>query len=79
MGGVDKVYMFLAMYRTNMKIRKWYHRIAVHLRSHTYVIYKEMVGKGFLLQFLMDACRLLCGAMEHQQAATMHLFLGDDL
>jgi hypothetical protein len=33
MGGVDKADMFLSLYRTKLRTKKWYHRIAFHLLS----------------------------------------------
>ena len=61
MGGVDKCDMFLTLYRTKLKTRKWYHRIAIHLLSvaivNAFVIYKEVGGKGSLLTHsFFDGC-----------------------
>lgn len=70
MGGVDKCDMFLALYRTKLKTKKWYHRIAFHLLSvaviNAFIIYKEVGGKGSLLHFLIDVCRSLCASVEEQ-------------
>ena len=69
-GGVDKCDMFLALYRTKLKTRKWYHRIAIHLLSvsvlNAFVIYKKVGGKESLLHFLMDVCRSLCASVDEQ-------------
>ena len=70
MGGVDKCDMFLALYRTKLKRRKRYHRIAIHLLSvavvNGFVIYKEVGGKRSLLHFLMDVCRSFCASVDEQ-------------
>lgn len=58
MGGLDKADMFLSLYRTKLRTRKWYHRIAIHLIQlgliNSYVIYKEVGGKGSPLYFHVD-------------------------
>lgn len=63
MGGVDKADMFLSLYRTKLRTRKWYHRIAFHILSlsvvNGFVIYREIGGTGSLLDFLTDVCRCL--------------------
>ena len=72
MRGIDKADMFLALYRTKLRTRKWYHRIAVHLLSlavvNLYTIYKEVNRKGFLLMFLMDVCHSLCGTIDEEDS-----------
>ena len=63
MGGVDKADMFLSLYRTKYRSRKWYHRIAFHLLSlaavNAFVTYHEIGGNGSFLDFLVDICRCL--------------------
>ena len=63
MGGVDKADMYLALYRSKVRTRKWYHRIAFHLMSlaviNAFVVYREIGGHGSLLQFITDTCRSL--------------------
>ena len=63
MGGVDKADMFLSLYRTKMRTRKWYHRIAFHLISlavvNAFVVYRQLGGTGALLDFHTDVCRSL--------------------
>ena len=84
MGGVDKADMLLALYRTKLRTRKWYHRIAVHLLSpavvNSYTIYKEVRGKGSLLMFLMDVCRSLCGTIDEEdsESSDESLLVGED-
>ena len=66
MGGVDKADMFLSLYRSKMRSKKWYHRIAFHLLQLTavnsYSLYKEIGGNGSYLDFLVDICRSLVAA-----------------
>ena len=63
MGGVDKADMMLALYKTMLRTRKWYLRIAFHAMSmsvvNAWVIYRQLGGSGPLLSFLMDVCRCL--------------------
>ena len=66
MGGVDKADMFLSLYRSKMRSKKWYHRIAFHLLQLTavnsYSLYKEIGGNGSYLDFLVDICGSLVAA-----------------
>ena len=68
MGGLDKADMFLSLYRTKLRTRKWYHRIAIHLIQlgliNSYVIYKEVGGKGSPLYFHVDVWRCLLKSLE---------------
>ena len=61
MGGVDKADMLLSLYRTKMRTRKWYHRIAFHLILlavvNSFVVYRQFGGTGSLLDFHVDICR----------------------
>ena len=63
MGGVDKAYMMLSLYKTKCRIRKWYHRIFIHLLHlavvNSWVIYQEVGGRGNLLDFLINISRCL--------------------
>lgn len=63
MGGVDKADMLLSLYRTKMRTRKWYRRIAFHLISlavvNSFVVYRQLGGTGSLLDFHVDICRSL--------------------
>jgi hypothetical protein len=63
MGGVDKADMFLSIYRTKHRSRKWYQRIAFHLISlaavNAFVMYREIGGSGSFLDFIVDICRCL--------------------
>ena len=68
MGGLDKADMFFPLYRTKLRTRKWYHRIAIHLIQldliNSYFIYKEVGGKGSLLCFHVDVWRCLLKSLE---------------
>jgi hypothetical protein len=68
MGGVDKADMFLSLYRTKHRSRKWYHRIAFHLISlaavNAFVMYREIGGSGSFLDFIVDVCRCLLAVEE---------------
>ena len=63
MGGVDKAYMMLSLYKTKCRIRKWYHRIFIHLLHlavvNSWVIYQEVGGRGNLLDFFINISRCL--------------------
>lgn len=52
MGCVDKADMYLALYRSKIRTRKWYHRITFHLFSlavvNAFVVYREVGGHGSL-------------------------------
>ncbi|CAB4042187.1 Hypothetical predicted protein [Paramuricea clavata] len=68
MGGVDKADMFLSLYRTKHRSRKWYHCIAFHLISlaavNAFVMYREIGGSGSFLDFIVDVCRCLLAVEE---------------
>ena len=61
MGGVDKADMLLSLYHSNMKSRKWYHRIVVHLVSlalvNFFTAYRQIGGTWSLLDFQLDFFR----------------------
>ena len=63
MGGVDKAYMMLSLYKTKCRIRKWYHCIFIHLLHlavvNSWVIYQEVGGRGNLLDFFINISRCL--------------------
>ena len=68
MGGVDKADMFLSLYRSQIRSRKWYIRIAFHLLQLSAVdafsISNEIGRNGAYLDFLVDICRCLCAATD---------------
>jgi len=57
MDSVDKCDMFLALYRTKLRTRKWYLRIAFHLFSlasmNSWILYQALGGKDPLVKFLI--------------------------
>ena len=75
MGGVDKADMYLALYRTKLRTRKWYHRLAFHFMSmaviNSYIVYREVDGQGSLLDFLTDICRCLASSGETNSSDEM--------
>ena len=50
MGGVDKANMYLPLYRSKFRSRKWYHRIVTHFFNlavvNSYVLYKGLGRMG---------------------------------
>ncbi len=70
MGGVDKADMYLSLYCTKLRTKKWYHRIAFHLLSlavvNSFVMYRELGGQGSLIDFLVDICRSLLASKPSQ-------------
>ena len=64
MGGVDKTDMFLALYHRMLRTRKWYMQIVIHLIEiaavNTYVIYNQIGGPCFYLDFLVDISLCWC-------------------
>ena len=68
MGGVDKANMYLPLYRSKFRNRKWYHRIVTHFFNlavvNSYVLYKELGGNGPLVDFLSDICRCLMAVVD---------------
>ena len=68
MGGVDKANMYLPLYRSKFRSRKWYHRIVTHFFNlavvNSYVLYKELGGNGPLVDFLSNICRCLMAVVD---------------
>ena len=68
MGGVDKANMYLPLYRSKFRNRKWYHRIVTHFFNlavvNSNVLYKELDGNGPLVDFLSDICRCLMAVVD---------------
>ena len=68
MGGVDKANMYLPLYRSKFRSRKWYHRIVTHFFNlavvNSYVLYKELGRNGPLVDFLSDICRFLMAVVD---------------
>ena len=66
MGGLDKADMLLSLYRTKLRSRKWYHCIVFHLVSlaliNSFTVYRQIGGKGSLLEFQIKICRCLLKA-----------------
>lgn len=66
MGGVDKTDMFLALYHRMLRTRKWYMQIVIHLIEiaavNTYVIYNQIGGPCFYLDFLVDISLCWCAS-----------------
>lgn len=64
MGGVDKTDMFLTLYHSMLRTRKWYMQIVIHLIEiaavNTYVIYNQIGGPCSYLDFLVDISLCWC-------------------
>lgn len=70
MGGVDKCDMLLSLYRTKLRTRKWYLRIAFHLFSlasiNSWILYQALGGKDPLVKYLIAlATNLITGKPAH--------------
>ena len=63
MGGVDKVDMYLSLYRSKFRSRKWYHWIVTYFFNlavvNRCVLYKELGGNMSLVDFLSDIYQCL--------------------
>ena len=83
MGGVDKADMYLALYRTRLRTRKWYHRIAFHVISlaviNAHIIYREVGGQGALLDFLIDICRCWLASQESGSDSSDEMVVADPI
>ena len=60
--------MYLSLYRSKFRSRKWYHRIVTHFFNlavvNSYVLYKELGRNGSLVDFLSDICRCIMAAVD---------------